>query len=401
MLVASPLAAAEKLFGLNFSPFLDGQDPTRGDVVGPSQLSSRLQMVKPYTRWIRTFQVSQGLEIAGAKAHQLGLKAALGANITSNLSANQKEIANLIAAANRGEADAVIVGSEVLLRAEANPPVNPFPNVEATLIGYLNQVKAGVTNKSLPVTYADTYHQLLNHPQVVAACRGIIMANFYPYWEGLKIDNAMADLNYKYDQLKAKAGGKKVVVSEAGWPSAGGIYGKALPAADNAGYYFQDFVSWTKAKQVDSFYFSAFDEKWKAAATNAEVEAHWGILDSLGNQKPFMQATFDGLNLLDNWTITGGPGNPSIQFTYVPPYGTVGANALLQGYAWHIKPADYKIVVFIKVNGTWWPKPYWNSVRTPIDQTGYWQANIHTGGTDYNATDIAAFLVSNSYNPSS
>jgi hypothetical protein len=39
-----------------------------------------------------------------------------------------------------------------------------------------------------------------------------------------------------------------------------------------------------------------------------------------------MPDIFEGLTVPDNWTcqeIPGGPGEPEIQFVYVPPYGSL------------------------------------------------------------------------------
>ena len=97
--------------------------------------------------------------------------------------------------------------------------------------------------------------------------------------------------------------------------------------------------------------------------------------------------------------IVGGPGDPTIEFTYVPPYGSF---ANLKGQVWHVKPADYKVAVYIKVGSLgWWTKPYWSTPLTVIKSNGSWICDITTGGTDEKATEIVAFLVPNGYSPPS
>ncbi len=61
-------------------------------------------------------------------------------------------------------------------------------------------------------------------------------------------------------------------------------------------------------------------------------------------------------------------------------------------------PADHKVAVYIYVGG-WWTKPYWNAPLTPIAADGTWVTDITTGGNDPLATQIAAFLIPNSYTP--
>jgi len=94
-------------------------------------------------------------------------------------------------------------------------------------------------------------------------------------------------------------------------------------------------------------------------------------------------------HVVNNWCP------PTIEFTYVPPYGSFEN---LQGRAGCVVPATYKVAVYIYVSG-WWTKPYWAWPLTPIRDDGSWTCDITTGGTDQLATRIAAFLVPNGYSP--
>ena len=288
-------AGAYTLFGLDFSPYLEGQDPNLGTVVPEAQLRERMRIVQPHTRWIRTFGSSNGLEKSAAIAHQLGLKIAMGAWIGPDPSANEREIATVIAAGQRGEADLLIVGSEVLLRQDLS---------EAELLDYLNRVKQQVPGR--PVAYADVYSEWLKRPALIEAS-DLLLVNHYPYWEGVRIDDALATLHCQHQRVVAAARGKPIIVSETGWPSAGNAIGAAVPSPDNAAFYFLNFVSWARAHAVDYFYFEAFDEPWKAAHEGPQG-AHWGVWDKNGALKPGMQAVFDGQTLPANWG--GGCASP-------------------------------------------------------------------------------------------
>jgi hypothetical protein len=94
--------------------------------------------------------------------------------------------------------------------------------------------------------------------------------------------------------------------------------------------------------------------------------------------------------------VQAAPCMPRIEFTYVPPYG--GFDDLV-GRVYCVDPADFKIAVYIKVQGTWWTKPYWAAPLTPIQPDGTWETDITTGGNDQLATWIAAFLLPNGYDP--
>ena len=390
---------AYHVHGLNFSPILSGQNGSTP--ITSTQLTARMTIIQNHTDWVRTFGASNGLEQAGAIAHKLGLKIAMGAWISTDLAANEVEINNLIAAANRGEADILIVGSETMLRADSG--TTPFPGAENALIGYLNRVKSAVP-ANLPVTYADTYNTLLGHPNLVAACQGVLFANYYPYWEKVRVDKAMLDLNTKHQQVVAIAGGKNVIVSEAGWPSAGDPKGDALPSLDNASFYFRNFVSWARSNNIDYFYFEAFDSVWKASYPQLyqTVEAHWGVWDGSDNLKYGMDQVFNNAIMHDNWTMPGGLGQPSLEFSFVPVYGSSGNNSVIYGKAKHVKTSDYKVALYIYVPNIgsysgWWVKPTSQYPDIKLDAGGEWSAQTVTGGSDYNATQFAAFLVPVSY----
>ncbi len=77
-----------RIYGLDFSPYMDGQDPNLGSQISEEQLRLRLTNIAPYTQWTRTFGSTYGLEKAGLIAHEKGLKTAIGAWLSKNLSAN-------------------------------------------------------------------------------------------------------------------------------------------------------------------------------------------------------------------------------------------------------------------------------------------------------------------------
>lgn len=374
-----------KVHGLDFSPYIDGQDPNLGSFVSENQLRERMQIIAPFTKWIRTFGCQNGLELSGMVAHELGLKAAIGAWLGRDEQENAREIENLIAVAKAGEADLVIVGSEVLLRGDMS---------EKELINYINKVKIALPG--ILVTTADVYGELLSHPEVMDTC-DVIFVNYHPYWEEIHIDHAIAYLHVRHQEVVAKAKGKKVIVSETGWPSDGDMIGDAFPSLENACFYFLNFVSWARAEGVNYFYFEAFDEQWKADYEGPQG-AHWGVWDKYGNMKPCMKDIFEDQTLPNNWTcreMPGGPGHPAIEFTYVPPYDSFED---LKGQVWHVQPEDYRVAVYIYVYG-WWTKPYWDDPLTMIECDGSWVCDINTGGEDETATEIAAYLVPVGYNP--
>jgi exo-beta-1,3-glucanase (GH17 family) len=198
-----PASPPPPLFGVNFSPYEQGRGPNVNPQVSADQIRARLQIIAPYTTWVRSFSTTTGLENIPRTAHSLGLKVAAGAWISKNLTQNDAEIADLIAAANAGDVDLAIVGSEVLLRGDVS---------ETQLIDYMKRARQ-VISAGIPVTTADAYGMLLAHPNVVVAS-DVIAGNFYPYWENQAVGNAACDLISEYNELVGAAGGKEAITSE-------------------------------------------------------------------------------------------------------------------------------------------------------------------------------------------
>ena len=87
-----------------------------------------------------------------------------------------------------------------------------------------------------------------------------------------------------YEQALAAANGKKVIITETGWPSQGKALKGAVPAEDAAMQYFINTQEWTKRHNIESFYFSSFDESWKVGP-EGEVGAYWGLWDKNEKRK--------------------------------------------------------------------------------------------------------------------
>jgi hypothetical protein len=47
----------------------------------------------------------------------------------------------------------------------------------------------------------------------------------------------------------------------------------------------------------------------------------------------------------------------------------------------------------------WWNKPYWDTPTTAISADGSFSVDITTGGQDEQASEIAAFVVPDGYQP--
>jgi hypothetical protein len=226
----------------------------------------------------------------------------------------------------------------------------------------------------IQVTTADAYSELISHPAILNNVY-VVFVNYFPYWKGIEFSHSIAAINEWHQVITTKALGKPVFVSETGYPGCGNQIGDALPSPENSISYFLNFISWARANNVTYFYFEAFDESWKAASEGPQG-ACWGIWDKNGTLKTGMQDVFDNKTAPDSWSgiaIPGGTGNPTIEFTSVPRYGS---SKNLEGRIWHARPADNKVEVYIKVGAGWWNKPHLNSASTNIWPDGKWTRDI-------------------------
>jgi exo-beta-1,3-glucanase (GH17 family) len=260
----------QKIHGLSFGPYVEGQGP--GTQVGEDQIRQRLAIVAPFVRWIRTFSCSDGNERIPAVAREFGLRTMVGAWLDADRDKNEAEIANAIEVARAGHADILGVGNEVLLRGELT---------EAELIDYVERVKAAVPD--VDVGYVDAYFEFEDHPRLAAAC-DVILANCYPFWEGCPAEYALLYMKEMYRRAVRAGGGKRVIVSETGWPNIGTATGGAVPSWQNAVKYFIDTCRWSEEEGVEVFWFASFDEAWKIEA-EGDVGAYWGLWDKDGDPK--------------------------------------------------------------------------------------------------------------------
>lgn len=253
------------MHGLCFSMYEDGQKP--GDHISEEQVRRRLKIMAPYTKWVRSFSCIEGNEFVPKIARELGMKTLVGAWLGDDAEKNEKEIEALIQLAKEGFVDIAAVGNEVMYRKDLT---------EDELLVFIKKVREAIP-AHIPVGYVDAYYEFTIKPRITEAC-DVILTNCYPYWEGTNQEYALSHMKSMYHQAKAAANGKKVIITETGWPSQGESFKDSHPSEENAMKYFINSQLWSKEKNIEMFYFSSFDESWKVGP-EGEVGAHWGIWD--------------------------------------------------------------------------------------------------------------------------
>ena len=252
------------MHGICFSLYEDGQKP--GDIITAEQVDRRIQILKPHTQWIRSFSCIEGNEHIARIAHQNGMKTLVGAWLGSDLELNEKEIEGLITLAKEGCVDIAAVGNEVMYRGDLT---------EEQLLSYLYRVKEALPD--IPVGYVDAYYEFSHRPKITEAC-DVILTNCYPYWEGCPIEYSLHHMQSMFGSAKDAGKGKRVIITETGWPSEGGSLKGAVASNENAMKYFIETQLWSQQNDIEIFYFSSFDESWKVGA-EGDVGAYWGLWD--------------------------------------------------------------------------------------------------------------------------
>ncbi|MCD2259430.1 glycoside hydrolase family 17 protein [Psychroserpens luteolus] len=252
------------MHGICFSMYEDGQEP--GDIITEEQVERRVKILKPYSKWIRSFSCIEGNEHIPRIAHKHGMKTLVGAWLGDDKDDNEKEIEGLIQLAKEGVVDIAAVGNEVLYRNDLSLD---------ELLDYIRRVKEALPD--IPVGYVDAYYEFSVHPQLVEIS-DVILSNCYPYWEGCHIDGALHHMQQMFGQASDAGRGKKVIITETGWPSQGGSLKGAFSSEENAMKYFINTQVWAKKAGIEVFYFSSFDESWKTG-DEGDVGAYWGLWD--------------------------------------------------------------------------------------------------------------------------
>ena len=258
--VDAPLAS------ISYSPYTRSQHPDHGDRPTPEQIRADLKILSPYTQAIRTYTSTGGGELVPAIAAEFGLKVTLGIWIDKNEDRNEREIQAAIALARRySNINAIVVGNETTLRAEKSID---------ELIRLIQRVKR---QSPVPVTTGEIWTVWIEHPELASAV-DFIAAHILPYWDGFNASQAIDKTVEFYTKLRQVHPGKRVVIAEFGWPSAGYNMREADPGRIEQASVLRDFVSRAEAYGIDYNVIEAFDQPWKT--NEGGVGMYWGIFDA-------------------------------------------------------------------------------------------------------------------------
>ena len=263
--VEGPLAS------VSYAPFASNVHPDAGGKVQAAQIRADLKKLAPLTRAVRTYSSTGGIELVPGIASEFGLRVTVGAWIDKHQDRNERELRSVIDLAHRhSNINGIFVGNETIYRGEQTVP---------DLIKMIQRVKR---QTGVPVTTGEIWHVWIEHPELVSQV-DYIAAHILPYWEGFSAQQSVDQAILIYDKLRNAYPGKRIVIAEFGWPSAGYNIHNANPGRLEQAQVLRDFISRAENYGIDYNIVEAIDQPWKT--NEGGVGPYWGLLDASRHAK--------------------------------------------------------------------------------------------------------------------
>src|ERR1700704_5664727 len=249
---------------VSYTPFEPGH--VVDSTIDPARIRADLKRLSTVTRAIRSYSSTEGNELVPPIAAEFGIKVMVGAWISKDDEHNQREIDSAINLAKRNSnVIGVVVGNETIFRADQK--------VE-DLIELIKRVKKSV---NVPVTTGEIWNSWRDNPELASSV-DFIAAHVLPYWENFTDKQAVDQAVYLYGLLREKFPGKRIVIAEFGWPSAGYNLKNAEPGPFEQASVLRNFVTRAEAMGMEYNIVEAIDQPWKFF--EGGVGPYWGILDA-------------------------------------------------------------------------------------------------------------------------
>ncbi len=259
-----------QLPSVSYAPFGSSQHPDKSQA-SAARIRADLRTLAPTTRAVRTYSSTGGVELVPGIANEFGLKATIGAWIDKDEERNEREMRSVVELARRhSNVDGIVVGNETIYRDEQS--------VE-DLIRKIQRVKR---ETQVPVTTGEIWHVWMENPQLASSV-DFIAAHVLPYWEGFSEKQAVDQAVIIYNLLRQAYPGKRIVIAEFGWPSAGYNLKAANPGRLAQAAVLREFVSRAEALGIDYNIIEAIDQPWKIF--EGGVGPYWGLYDASRNPK--------------------------------------------------------------------------------------------------------------------
>ncbi len=251
---------------VSYAPFDGSGHPDVDNIPTAEKIRADMKVLAPLTRAIRLYSSTGGVELVPPIANEAGIKVTVGAWIDKHVDRNEREMqAAVELAKHNSNVNGIVVGNETIYRADQKVD---------DLIKLIQKVKSQV---NVPVTTGEIWNIWLEHPELASSV-DFIAAHILPYWEGFSDKQAVDQALIIYQKLRDAFPGKRIVIAEFGWPSAGYNLKNAVPGPFEQAVTLRNFV--TRAESIGMEYniVEAIDQPWKYF--EGGVGPYWGILNA-------------------------------------------------------------------------------------------------------------------------
>ena len=256
---------------VSYAPFDGSGHPDVDNLPNADKIRADVKTLAPLTRAIRLYSSTGGVEMVPPIANEVGLKVTVGAWIDKNVDRNEREMLSAIDLARRNSnVNGIVVGNETIYRGEQK--------IE-DLIKLIQRVKGSV---NVPVTTGEIWNIWLEHPELASSV-DFIAAHILPYWEGFSDKQSVDQALIIYQKLRDAFPGKRIVIAEFGWPSAGYNLKNGNPGPFEQAVTLRTFVSRAEAIGMEYNIVEAIDQPWKFF--EGGVGPYWGILNAAREPK--------------------------------------------------------------------------------------------------------------------
>jgi cellulose synthase/poly-beta-1,6-N-acetylglucosamine synthase-like glycosyltransferase/exo-beta-1,3-glucanase (GH17 family) len=308
---------------VSYTPFEPGHNAAADPAADSEIVRADLKKLSTVTRAVRLYTSTEGSELVPPIAAEFGMKVMLGIWIAKDVDRNDREIdAAINLARHNSNVIGIIVGNETIFTdlqiplenlvppseretsaeefkrilaeeaqrikdAEAKPEkdrseASKWANDENNAHRLIRLIQRVKKSAGVPVTTGDIYSVWSQHPDLGYSA-DFIAAHVLPYWERFPATEAVDQAIDRYQSLRNQFSGKRIMIAEFGWPSAGYNLGRAVPGVFEQASVLRHFVSRAEAIGVDYNIVEGIDRPWKYF--EGGVGPYWGVLNNAGEAK--------------------------------------------------------------------------------------------------------------------
>lgn len=219
---------------------------------------------------VRVYDIGCDVGTYVSAAANQGLKLMIGINSVANFDSNLNTLIGMVNG-NWGPVDTVYICNEC---------VNSGAASAASVAGYVSSAKGTLQNKGFTgsVVTVDTFNVMMNDA-TICSTSDYCATNIHPFFDPTgTADQAGKFVHNNYNKVVQKNPGKRVVITESGWPWKGNCNGQACPSVDNQVTAVNGIMGQFSSQASNLFLFQGYNAGYKQPGSFG-VEQYFGIFD--------------------------------------------------------------------------------------------------------------------------